>query len=415
MSSFVQRQHRRWLVLIGCIAVNLVSGAPYATSILKKKIMGFWGITNEQWALVFSMMLILWPIGMLLSAGWMDKGAARVLVVCGGILIGLGFWLAGSTKSVPLLYPSFALASLGIGFSYGAAVALSVKWFPERRGLASGLTVGALGFGTAIIAAVGQWLVESKGIDVASLLRLFGIAFFLLLIAASVVIASPPVQLSSSASNARGADLPWNKMVLRGRFWLLYLLYVCGTFSGLMVISQTAPIAREMGGMSAAAAAGVVSAMGLANAAGRVLWGAASDKLGRFTVLVLLFAVTAFSMVNLHRFADTPAALVPALVILALCFGGFLGTFPSICADSFGAKNAAVNYALLFTAFGVSGVLGPKVGAMFGATPAAFTRAFQVAAGVAGVGLVFALATQLAEIRTRRTALQISQLESSEA
>ncbi len=407
-------QKRRWTVLAGCILANLASGAPYATSIFKKHIVALWGMTNEQWAVVFSMMLILWPMGMLLSARWVDKGGARILVVCGGFLLGLGFFLAGSTRSFSLLCLSFSLASLGIGFSYGAAVALSVKWFPERRGLASGLTVGALGFGTAIISAVGQWLLESRGIAVASVLQIFGVAFFLLLIAAACAVANPPAKLSGLVSNYGSRDVSWNEMILRGRFWLLYLLYVCGTFSGLMVISQAAPIAIEMARMSPTAAAGVVSVMGLANAAGRFVWGAASDKLGRFTVLTLLFAITASLVAGLPALGRESAILAAALFVLALCFGGFLGTFPSICADYFGAKNAAVNYALLFTAFGISGVLGPRVGAMFGTTPAAFARAFQVAAGVAGAGLVLAVFLRLAELRSNRFRLSISQLERSE-
>lgn len=181
-----------------------------------------------------------------------------------------------------------------------------------------------------------------------------------------------------------------------------------------MVISQAAPIAIEMARMSPAAAAGVVSVMGLANATGRLVWGTASDKLGRFTVLTLLFAITASSVAGLPNLGRESATLAATLFVLALCFGGFLGTFPSICADSFGVKNAAVNYALLFTAFGISGVLGPRVGAMFGTTPAAFARAFQVAAGVAGAGLVLAIFLQLAELRSERFRLNISQFERSE-
>lgn len=362
--------------------------------------MDHWGIGNDQWALAFSMMLILWPIGMLASAKIVDRGNANLSVAGGGVLIGSGLLFAGSAGSPLSLYVSFAMMSLGIGFSYGAVVALAVKWFPERRGMASGLTVGALGFGTAIIAAVAQWLLESRGVSVAFLLKLFGMVFSAILLLGALVVANPPKTETGNVSGVKQTPgLHWSQMIRSAYFWLIYALYVCGTFSGLMVISQTASIARNMAELGAAASAGVVSIMGIANAAGRVLWGTLSDSIGRMTAVIGMFLITAGMMFLLPVLARDGQTLAVALAVVGLCFGGFLGTFPSICADSFGSKNAAVNYAFLFTAFGLSGVLGPRVGAMFGDNAAGYAQAFRVAGSVATLGLMMAFLGKAVEAR----------------
>ena len=395
---------KRWFILAACVFANLVSGAAYASSVFKRPMMEHLGCTEQQWALAFSLTLAFLPVGMLMSGKIVDRGSPRTAVAIGAVLMGLGVFLAGFAHSLIWLYLTFGMMmSLGNGSSYGAVIAVSVKWFPDRRGMASGVTVGALGFGTAIIAPFAQWLLQQPGLGVLGMFRVLGITFFVVLALSSLAMVNPPAEFRENerARQISGADVRWSAMLARPRFWLLYALYALGVFSGLMLISQAATIAQEMTRLGKAAAAGVVALLGLANATGRVTWGAVSDKIGRLPSLALMFLVTTATMFLLPDLATHKSTLVPAVIVIGLCFGGYLGTFPSLCADSFGAKNAAVNYALLFSAFSVAGVAGPWVAARFAHGAGGYAQAFRVAGAVSVAGLILSLSAAIADARRR--------------
>lgn len=402
---------KRWFILAACVLTNVVSGAAYASSVFAKPMMEHLKCTKEQWALAFSLSLLFLPIGMLMSGRIADRGRPRVAVAMGAVLFGLGVFLAGFSNSLTWLYLTFgAMLSLGSGSAYGAAIAVSVRWFPERRGMASGVTVGALGFGTAIIAPLAQWLILNPSLGVLGMLKVLGAACFVILVLASLVLANPPAGYAPAGFRPQtgspagaGDGLNWTQMLAKPRFWLLYALYAFGAFSGLMIISQASPIAQEMAGLNAKAAAGVVSVLGLANATGRVFWGSVSDKIGRLSSLALMFFVTLIVMFLLPGLATHKATLIPAVILIGTCFGGYLGTFPSLCADSFGTRNAAVNYALLFSAFGLAGVVGPKIGARFAGSPGGYAQAFVVAGVISVVGLLLALGMRIADAKGPKT------------
>ena len=383
----------RWYILAACVFANLVSGAAYASSVFKRPMMEHLGCTEQQWALAFSLTLAFLPVGMLMSGRLVDTGRPRAAVMLGALLMGLGAFLAGFADSLWWLYLTFGvMMSLGNGSSYGAVIAVSVRWFPDRRGMASGLTVGALGFGTAIIAPFAQWLLQRPGLGVLGMFRVLGVTFFAVLALSSLMMKNPPADFCGECDDrSTGSDLKWSKMLTQPRFWLLYVLYAFGVFSGLMVISQAATIAQEMTHLSKAAAAGVVALLGLANAGGRVAWGAVSDRIGRLPSLALMFLVTMAAMFSLPALAAERATLMVAVAVIGLCFGGYLGTFPSLCADSFGAANAAVNYALLFSAFSVAGLAGPWVAARFAEGAGGYAAAFRVAGVVCAAGLALSL------------------------
>jgi OFA family oxalate/formate antiporter-like MFS transporter len=398
---------KRWLVLLACVAANLVQGTAYASSVFAGPMMEHLKCSKEQWAIAFSLSIGLLPVGMLVSGLAADRRTPRLGVALGGVLFGSSMFLAGFSNSLAWLYVTFgALLSLGSGAVYGAAIAAAVRWFPERRGFASGLAVGALGFGTAIIAPVAQRLIQMPQLGVLGMFKVLGGAFVVILLAASAVITNPPKDYApagfspaSPGASENEDGLVWSEMLARPRFWLLYVLYVLGAFGGLMIISQAAPIAQELAKMSTAAAAGMVAALGLANATGRVAWGFVSDRLGRLTSLSVMFLVTAVLMFAMPNLASKKSTLIPAVVLIGICFGGYLGTFPSLSADAFGTRNAAVNYALMFSAFSLSGLIGPRVGAILGQGPGGYPQAFMVAGVIATAGLVLVVSMRIADVR----------------
>ena len=168
-----------------------------------------------------------------------------------------------------------------------------------------------------------------------------------------------------------------------------------------MVISQASDVAQKMTMLSAAAAAVVVGLLGAANSAGRLFWGGISDRIGRLPALAAMFAITAIVMLFLPQLALGQAGLIIGFVLVGLCYGGYLGTFPSLCADTFGSRNMAVNYALLFVAFAIAGLVGPRVGAVLHANTGYYITGFRTAAALATLGLALVLSVEL-----RRTRVQ---------
>lgn len=401
---------KRWIVVGAGILANLCSGAAYSFSVFRGPLKDILHCRETDLALAFSLSVAFLPIGMLISGKIADQRSPRLVVMFGGMLFGLGMFLAGYTNSLLWLYATFgAMMSIGNGASYGATISAAVKWFPDRKGLASGLVVGALGIGTLIIAPVAQSIIGTPGLGVLAAFKILGIAFVVITVTASRFVVNPPSDYvpanfrPNGASGTTGSadDVIWSRMLARPKFWLLYALYALGAFSGLMVISQASPIAQEMTGLGPGAAALVVSVLGLANSMGRVFWGGISDRIGRFEALALMFLITGVVMFLFTTLACIPASLIVAIVLTGLCYGGYLGTFPSICSDAFGSANSAVNYSFLFSAFSLAGILGPRVGSSLKENTGGYAQGFVVAGIICAIGLVLSLGARLSERRSR--------------
>lgn len=385
---------RRWLVLAAGILANACCGAGYAFSVFKKPLIGILHCTDPQVTLAFSLTVVFLPLGMLVSGAVAQKYGPRAAIVIGGLVFGLGVFLSGFSDSLGWLYATFgAMSSFGQGMSYGTCIAVSVSWFPDRKGLASGLVVSALGVGTLVVAPLAQTLIARVG--VLGTLNALGVGILIIVIGASRFITNPPKDLIAAAGpSTDDAQTSWRAMLARPLFWAMFAMYLFGTFAGLMVISQAADIAQKMTMLTAAAASVAVGLLGAANSVGRLFWGGISDRLGRLPALAAMFAVTALAMLFLPHLAESRAGLTIGFVLIGLCYGGYLGTFPSLCADTFGGRGLASNYALLFLAFAAAGLLGPRLGAELHANTGSYVTAFRTAAALAGFGFVIAIGLQ---------------------
>lgn len=419
-------ESKRWLILGMGILANMCMGAAYASSVFARPLLDTLGLVKTgpagpvpdmmKWALAFSVNLACLPLGMLLSGRIADIKSPRAVVFGGGFLFGLGMLLTGYAGSFAWVLLFFgAVMGIGSGAAYGAIVSTSVRWFPDMRGLASGLSVGALGCGTLIIAPVAQHLMAGAPdgqIPVLWAFKVLGAAFIAVIVAASFFMATPPSgyrpsgwspkQGSPGVSDAK--DCTWRQLFSRLEFWVLYAMYACGTFSGLMIISQASPIAQKMTKLSPGEAVGIVSLMGLANAAGRVVWGFISDKTGRLNALFVMFVVTGITMFLLPQMALQKNTLLTGALLVGACYGGYLGIFPSVTADSFGVKNLALNYAVIFSAFSIAAITGPRVASRIVLATDSYAGAFMVAGAVCAAGAVLTLfAVRLAKRAAARS------------
>lgn len=393
--------NRRWLIIAAGILANACCGAGYAFSVIKAPLMQVLERSDAEVSMAYSFSVILLPVGMLLG-GWLSsRRGPRLAVAVGGLVFGAGLFASGFSQSLIWLYVTYGMmVSLGQGTSYGTVISVAVRWFPDRKGLASGLVVSALGVGTLVVAPLYQSIVGSDPERVLFALKTMGVAVLFMVLTASRFIVDPPKDIQQTAvSNVEAApsgdDLQWRQMLRQPMFWMLFTLYVLGTFSGHMILTQASGMAQKTTGLTAAAAAVVVGIMGAANATGRFVWGWVSDRIGRLNTVAAMFAVTVVVMALLNKMASGHAGLIAGLVVVGLCYGGNLGTYPSICADAFGTRNMSINYAILFVAFSVAAVAGPRVGAMLLENTGGYSAGCTTAAALAGLGLLLSLAMKL--------------------
>lgn len=398
---------KRWMVIVAGVLANLCQGAAYSFSVFKGPLKDRLGCSETEVALTFSISVALLPVGMLASGKLADRRSPGLVVAAGGLVFGLGMFLAAYAHSLAALYLTLgAMLSIGNGAAYGAVVSASVKWFPDRRGMASGMVVGALGIGTVIMAPLAQRMIDSPALGLSGAFKVLGAAFIVITLIASRFVSNPPPGYAPAGFVPRvdpttrpQEELPWTRMIAKARFWVLYTMYLTGAFSGLMLASQASSIAQEVSGLSAAAGSLIVSVFGLANATGRMFWGAVSDRIGRFEALSLMFAVTAAVMFSFGSMAAGAAGLTLAVLLVALCYGGYLGVFPSVCADTFGSANLTVNYGIMFSGFSLAGVLGPRVGAALRESSGSYGSSFTAAGIVAAAGLLIVLVARSGDRR----------------
>jgi OFA family oxalate/formate antiporter-like MFS transporter len=348
---------------------------------------------------------------MLLSGKLADLGRTRLTIGLGAALFGFGLILAGFGGSIVWLAITLGvMTSVGSGCAYGTVIGSVVRWFPDRRGFASGIAVAAVGVGPIILAPATSALMAAYG--VMSMFKILGVICLVAMSAAAACVTNPPAGYvpagwtppsPATGTAARTEDVDWRGILIRPRFWLLYVCYFCGVFAGILVNSFAAPIAAELATRNAAnpealaetirrASAFAVMLFAFASAGGRVLWGFLSDILGRVFMIAVAFALTAAAMFILYAGLGIDGVFLPCLFAAGLCYGGIFGTFPSLSVESFGLKNAAVNLAVLFSSFSLAAILAPQVVAYYRAGAAAERpKAFLVAGCVAVVGVALSI------------------------
>jgi len=393
---------KRWLIIWVSFIANVIIGSAYAWSLFASALIKQFDFTGPQVSFAFTLSLGLVPIAMIIAGKLHRKIGIRTTILLGGLVFGAGFALAGFTQNITILYLTYGtLGGLGIGFVYGSTIPNSVKWFPDKRGLAGGIIAGGFGLGAVAFAPLFSYFIGTMG--VLQTFTVFGVLFGLVVVVASLFISSPPEgfqpsgwtpPVASVSADAPSHDLSTSDMLKTPRFYVLWLMYTLACTTGLMIISQASLVAQANTGVTLEVAATAVLLLALANTGGRFFWGAISDRIGRYPTLILMYAMTCTMLLLLSITTAFPM-LVVALMGIGLCFGGFLGVFPSITAENFGAKNLGMNYGVMFTAFGLGAFVGPGLAAIMKETTSSYTLAFIVAIIMSVVAIVITLFLRL--------------------
>lgn len=386
----------RWRILVASTAILLCTGAVYSFSVFAGPLSSSTGWSMSDIMLAFAINSAIGPIPMILGGYLVDKGYVKWTISLGALLFASGFYLTGYANSPAMLYLTYGLmAGLGQGFAYSGALSNSLRLFPDKRGLASGILTGGMGFAAVIASPVASNLIQQQ--DAFFAFRTIGLVYIVVIICAIFFIkAAPsgyqpagwkaPVQTKQGPTNKN-----WKQMLQSPLFYIIISMFFVGAFSGLMIASQASPIGQSMFGLSAGTAALYVSLYSIANSSGRFIWGSLSDKIGRSKTLLIIYSVIVLALFSL-TIVPGQLGFTLGIIGLGICFGGVMGVFPSIVMENYGPANQGVNYGIVFTGYSLAAFFAPKVAVQMAmANNGNYSVAFYVAIALAFIGLMLTI------------------------
>ncbi|HEV8308342.1 MAG TPA: OFA family MFS transporter [Methylomirabilota bacterium] len=385
----------RWWRVVGGLLMNLALGSLYAWSVFVAPLEKEFGWKRADTSTIFTIAVVVFAISFVLAGRLQDKKGPFWVSVTGGVLVSVGFFLSAWTTTLGWIFFVFgALGGIGNGFGYATPIPVMAKWFPDRRGLAVGLAVAGYGGGSAIFGPLAlNWLIPSYGWR--ATFQILGVIFFIMTMVGAFLLKNPPAGYRppgwAPAPAAKAAatthEFTPSEALRTPTFYFMWIAYCLGTVAGFMAISQLVPFFRGVGLGAIAGTAIVVGAVG--NAAGRILSGWMSDAMGRLNVLRLMIAVSAVAMPLVYLAGGNAALLFILVFVIYWCYGTQLSVNASTTSDFWGTKNAGLNYGLLFTAWGVAGIIGPRIAGVLFDKYQNYQVAFYWAAALAVVALIF--------------------------
>jgi MFS transporter, OFA family, oxalate/formate antiporter len=359
----------RWIRLVGAVvAMMMIANLQYAWTLFVKPIVGanHWKLSDVQWGFSIFIALETW---MMPFSGWLIEWMGpRTFMTAAGIMCGVGWAGIGQAKTLPELYALYALAGFGAALVYCGSLG-TVKWFPDKRGLAAGLISAGFGSGSALFVPIVAYLIHARDYHTAFLytgiaqgLIIMVAAQFLQNPAAGTVVAAPAkVQVRS-----HGEDFHSFEMLRTPQFYVLFLMALMMGIGGLMATGQIAPMA-DTWKIGAAALTLSVTLNPLANGSARIFWGWLSDHLGRERTMFIAFLLQSLVLLGVVTVGRTSATwFIVTMALVYFTWGEVYSLFPSICADWFGAKNVSSNYGFIYAAKGVASIIaGGAAAALF--------------------------------------------------
>ncbi len=357
----------RWTIAAASCVVQLSLGTVYAASVLTGAVMHEYSVSNTAATLAFTISIVALGITAGFGGAFQRRFGPRVTATASGILYGGGLCLAGVAPNLLVFYLGFGvIAGIGLGLGYIVPVAMLLRWFPDKRGLISGLAVAGFGGGAMVASPVATQLLATAGLH--HTLVVLGVAYLLVIVAAAQLFRAAPEGYAPAGCAPLVAQVAKHdrrektlSQALRSSSWyLLWLILALNVTAGTALVCVAAPLAQSFCGVDAATAALVVGAISAANGFGRPFWGWASDKIGRPVTFLALFALQFVAFRALGQVTDF-AMLLSLAAIIGMCLGAGFATMPAFTADNFGSKHAGAIYGAMLTAWSAGAVLGPLI------------------------------------------------------
>jgi OFA family oxalate/formate antiporter-like MFS transporter len=408
-------EQKRWWIAVAAVIMQLCLGTVYAWSVFKNPLKNMFGWQEVPIQLTFTIIMVVIATSAAFGGILVDKYGPRKVATLGGILFGIGTLVAGLSAQIGniwLLYLGFGvIAGIGNGFGYVTPIATLIRWFPDKRGLVTGLAVMGFGAGAVFMGQLAPIMINKFDVkDAAGKITetgvgmtwyIWGVIFLILVVLAAQMFKNPPkgwmpkgfVPKAGSASSA-AESFNMSEAIRTPAWWMLWAMLGLNISAGLGLLSQLSPMAQRLMTDSSAAekailAGTVVAIASIFNGLGRLFWAWLSDLIGRKNVFIAMFASQALvyallPTINSH-FGSIAILTIIASYLLA-CYGGGFATMPAFAADAFGPANIGRVYGTMLTAWGVAGVIGPMAFAALGADQALYT-----ASGLLILGLIVTL------------------------
>ncbi|UTM58648.1 OFA family MFS transporter [Photobacterium sp. CCB-ST2H9] len=397
-------------ILLAGFCINLCMGILYAWSVFKKALVVDLGWSNADASLPYTVAIITFSLSLLLAGILQDKIGPRKVLLLGTTMVGLGMIISSFATSPLLLVLTFGvLTGSGIGFGYACLSPSAMKWFhPSKKGMVNGLIAAGFGLAAVYLAPLTASLIADFGINQSFLI--LGIAVLVVAVPLACTITNPPedyVPAAPTATTAKAAQTPsvdvsWRMMIQTPQFYSLWIMYAFASAAGLMIIGNITSIAATQADLSDAAFLVVILAV--FNSGGRVVAGMLSDKIGGVKTLLIAFVMQAINMVMFATF-DNEFSLMVGAAVAGVGYGTLLAVFPSITADFYGLKNYGANYGVLYTAWGISGFIGPVVAAVAVDMTGTYTLAYTLCSVMLGVAVLLAFMTKPVNIQALQNKL----------
>lgn len=385
----------RWRIAVAGVVLQIALGAVGAWSVFSVPLSKQFGWSMSEVTLTFTICVFVLGFASFFGGLWLSRRGPRVVATTGGLLYGAGLFLASvSNRGLGWLYFSDGVISgIGLGFCNIVPIAVLVKWFPDRRGLMTGIAVGGFGAGALITAPVATLLIQTVGI-----LRTFaylGIAFLIVTVGCGFFMRNPPegwkpagwTPTVSEVSHRSARDYSLAEALKTWQWWALWLLLFLNTSAGISVISQESLLFQESLGVTAVIAAGMVGITSIGNALGRVFWAWVSDfitRRGAFLAILLAQVLLFWIFPSVHSIW----LLTTVAFLVLVCFGGGFGTMPAFAADYFGSKNVGPIYGLMLTAWGFASAFGPLLVAYMRQASGNYRGALHAIAGIVAFSML---------------------------
>ncbi|MBP2026682.1 MFS family permease [Acetoanaerobium pronyense] len=386
-------------VLLAGLFINLTIGVLYSWSVISKALIADYGWSSSEASLPYSVAIMVWGTTLLIAGRLQDKIGPRKVVTLGVILTGAGLIISGLVQSTSMITASFGiLVGSGIGFAYATVTPPALKWFhPSKKGMVTGIVVSGMGLASLYIAPSTTKLLQVFGISKTFLI----LGTFILAVAVPLAqliknppqgyIPEEPVQKSTKEKKISPAmesrDFNWREMMHTKQFYMFWIMFAFASSAGLMIIGNIATIAKTQASVENGFF--LVGLLAIFNASGRLIGGSLSDKIGRLKTMMIFFAIQAINMLVFSTYTSTLGISI-GTAIAGLSYGSLLCLFPSVIADYYGVKNFGANYGVLFTAWGVSGVIGPIIAGTVVDVTGSFTLSYTISSVLLGIALVMA-------------------------
>ena len=408
MEKIENRLKNRWLIAASAVGIHISIGAVYAYSVLKKPLLESVGWEFKQTAWAFSIAILFLGLSAAFLGRKVERMGPRKSGMLSASLYGLGLIVSGLAvlmSNVTLFYLGYGvIGGIGLGVGYICPVSTLVKWFPDRRGLATGLAIMGFGFGALLASSLIQFMIGAIGIS--STFFVLGASYFVIMFSSAQYLAPPPEGwvpegLKNKSDKPTKAKIKADLAQLTSiealgtvRFYYLWIMLFINITCGIAVISVASPLSQEIAGLTPAAAAAMVGAMGLFNGIGRIGWASFSDIIGRPTTYTIFFASQILAFFLLPQ--TTNAFIFQILVFFILtCYGGGFASIPAFIGDVFGTKNLSAIHGNILTAWAAAGLVGPQLAAYVRQSTGSYQQTLYIFAGLFVVALIISILVRI--------------------